>query len=75
MPRQTAAAPFDVLQIVLEFAPGAATAQHVHPTPYLATVMEGEVTAKLASGDKTAKAGETIVEPSTLRCRRSTAAA
>lgn len=66
LPGQTAAAPFDVLQIVLEFAPGAATTQHVHLTPYLATVLEGEVTVKLASGDKTAKAGETIVEPLNL---------
>ena len=63
LPGQTAATPFDAIQIVIEFAPGAATPKHVHPTPNLATVLEGEVTAKTPSGDKTAKAGETIIEP------------
>lgn len=63
LPGQTTAAPFDAIQIVIEFAPGAATPKHMHPTPNLATVLEGEVTAKTPSGDKTAKAGETIIEP------------
>jgi quercetin dioxygenase-like cupin family protein len=63
LPGLSAAASFDVIQIVFEFAPGAATVKHTHPTPNLATVLEGEITAKTPSGDKTSKAGETIIEP------------
>ena len=68
LPGQNASAPFDLIQMVLEFAPGAATAKHIHPTPNVATVLEGAITVKLPDGDKTAQAGQTIVEPLNVPC-------
>lgn len=63
LPGLTAPASFDLIQVVLEFDPGATTPKHVHPTTNVATVLEGEITAKTPSGNKAAKAGETIIEP------------
>ena len=60
---QTATAPMDLIQSILEFAPGAATTVHKHPGHFLATVMQGQVTLKTPSGDIVASAGQVLSEP------------
>ena len=60
---QSATAPMDLIQSVLYFAPGGASAVHKHPTPFLATVLQGQITLKTPSGDKQSSAGEVILEP------------
>lgn len=60
---QNAAAPIDLVQSILYFAPGAASVVHKHTSPNLATVLQGQITIKMASGDKHAAAGEALVEP------------
>jgi quercetin dioxygenase-like cupin family protein len=63
LPGQTAAAPIDLIQSVLYFAPGAASAVHTHTSANVGTVLQGQVTVKMASGDKQASAGEMLIEP------------
>lgn len=60
---QTAAAPIDLIQSILYFGPGAASSVHKHTSPNLATVLQGQVTVKIASGDKQALAGDALIEP------------
>src|SRR2546428_2853642 len=66
LPGQTASAPIDLIQSILYFAPGAATNVHKHPTVFLATVLQGQITLKTPSGDKVASAGEELREPLTV---------
>jgi quercetin dioxygenase-like cupin family protein len=63
LPGQTAAAPIDLIQTILDFAPGAASVVHTHTSSNLATVLQGQVTVKTPSGDKQASAGDALVEP------------
>jgi quercetin dioxygenase-like cupin family protein len=63
LPGQSATAPIDLIQSIIDFAPGAASAVHEHTSPNLATVLMGQVTVKTPSGDKEAAAGEALVEP------------
>ena len=63
LPGQTAAGPIDLIQSILYFAPGGASAVHMHPTSFLATVLQGQITLKTPSGDKQSSAGEVILEP------------
>src|ERR1700737_3994272 len=69
---QTAGAPIDLIQSILYFSPGAASVVHVHKSSNLATVLQGQVTVKMPSGDKTASAGDALVEPlnQTLQARK-----
>ena len=60
---QTAGAPIDLIQSILYFSPGAASVVHVHKSSNLATVLQGQVTVKMPLGDKTAWAGDALVEP------------
>jgi len=60
---QTAGAPIDLIQSILYFSPGAASVVHVHKSSNLATVLQGQVTVKMPSGDKAASAGDALVEP------------
>lgn len=60
---QTASGPIDLIQSILYFAPGAASSVHKHPTPFLATVLQGQITLKTPSGEKRSSAGEVIQEP------------
>jgi quercetin dioxygenase-like cupin family protein len=60
---QTATAPVDLIQSVLYFGPGAASSVHKHPTSFLATVLQGQMTLKTPSGDLHAAAGEVLREP------------
>jgi quercetin dioxygenase-like cupin family protein len=59
----TAVAPIDLIQSILDFAPGAASVVHIHTSSNLATVLQGQVTVKMPSGNKQASAGEALVEP------------
>ncbi len=63
LPGQTASTPIDLIQSILYFAPGAASAVHMHKSPNLATVLQGQITVMTTSGDKQAAAGESLVEP------------
>jgi quercetin dioxygenase-like cupin family protein len=53
---------FDVIQLVQDFAPGAASALHSHGGQGFATVLEGEITIRTNAGEKKYKAGETFTE-------------
>jgi quercetin dioxygenase-like cupin family protein len=55
-------APFDVVQAILDFAPGAATPYHTHPGIVVVTVVAGELTLNLEGVDHVYKAGESFVE-------------
>lgn len=54
--------PFDVVQQLLDFAPGAATPVHTHPGIVVVTVFAGELTFQLNGADTVYKAGESFVE-------------
>ncbi len=54
---------FDLLQLVLDFAPGAWTPSHTHGGMLLAIVLDGELTVRDAQGvEKKYKAGESFIE-------------
>src|SRR5215212_10021826 len=59
---QPIAEAFDVVQQVLDFAPGAATAVHTHPGIVVVTVLAGELTFQLNGSDTLYKEGESFVE-------------
>jgi quercetin dioxygenase-like cupin family protein len=63
LPGQTAEAQVDLIQTIVDFAPGAESVVHKHMSSNLATVLMGQITVKMASGDKQATAGEALVEP------------
>jgi quercetin dioxygenase-like cupin family protein len=63
LPGQTAIAPIDLIQSILDFSPGAASMVHKHTSSNLGTVLMGEITIKMAAGDKQASSGEMLVEP------------
>lgn len=63
LPGLNATGQIDLIQNVIGFAPGAASVVHVHTSPNIATVLEGQVTVKLSAGDKTAALGQMLVEP------------
>jgi len=63
VPGLNAAASIDLIQNVIDFAPGAASVVHTHGSPNLATVLEGQITVKMAAADKHANAGDLLVEP------------
>ncbi len=60
---QTAVAPIDLIQSILDFSPGAASVVHKHTSSNLGTVLQGQITIKMASGNKQASAGEMLQEP------------
>jgi quercetin dioxygenase-like cupin family protein len=55
-------APFNVVQSILNFDPGAATPFHTHPGQLIVTVVAGELTFRLNGADTMYKVGETFVE-------------
>jgi quercetin dioxygenase-like cupin family protein len=63
LPGQTAVAPIDLIQSILDFSPGAASVVHKHTSSNLGTVLQGQITIKMAAGDKQVSAGEMLVEP------------
>jgi quercetin dioxygenase-like cupin family protein len=55
-------AEFEIIQMVLDFAPGAWTPPHTHGGPIFATLMEGELTVRGNGGESKYGAGKTFVE-------------
>lgn len=53
----------DLIQNVIDFAPGAASVVHLHNSPNLATVIQGQITVKMPTGDRAAALGQMLVEP------------
>ena len=58
----TPAAPFEIVQRVLEFAPGAGSPLHTHGGQTFITVLEGQITLRRGGTDTTFKAGDAWVE-------------
>ena len=58
-----AGAQLDLIQNVIDFAPGAASLVHVHTSPNLATVLQGQIMVTAPAGDRKAAIGEMLVEP------------
>lgn len=56
------AAPFDVVQNMFEFAPGACTGVHTHAGQVVVTVVDGTVTATSPAGTKAYTAGQSFAE-------------
>jgi quercetin dioxygenase-like cupin family protein len=63
LPGLTAGAPIDLVQTILDFAPGAGSVVHTHKGPNLATVLQGQITIKTSSGDRQWSAGDALLEP------------
>ncbi len=63
LPGQSSTASIDLIQTIIDFAPGAASTVHMHTSSNLATVLMGQITVRTPSGDKQASAGEALVEP------------
>jgi LPXTG-motif cell wall-anchored protein len=55
-------APFNVVQSILNFEPGASTPFHTHPGQLIVTVIAGELTFKLNGADTLYKVGQSFVE-------------
>lgn len=51
-------AAMDLVQSILQFAPGAFTPPHWHPGPTLNLVLDGEITERDADGERVLRAGE-----------------
>jgi quercetin dioxygenase-like cupin family protein len=54
--------PYDVAQLVQDFAPGAATPFHTHPGIVVVTVLSGAITFNVNGGETVYKEGESFVE-------------
>jgi len=67
LPGQTAVAPIDLIQSILSFAPGAASVVHKHTSPNLGTVLQGQVTIKMASGGSRSIAAKASLKSSGSR--------
>lgn len=57
--------PFDVVQNLLQFAPGACTGLHTHAGQVVVTVVDGMVTATNPEGTQAYTAGQSFVETAT----------
>ena len=57
------AGPLDLVQVVLEFAPGAFTPPHTHGGPTFVTVLEGTMTRRVGERTDTFIAGQGWMEP------------
>lgn len=56
------AAPFEEVQMVVDFAPGASVAAHTHGGPAYITMIEGEITLRADGVATTYRAGDTFTE-------------
>ncbi len=54
--------PYEVAQVVLDFAPGAQTPAHTHPGQVFVTVLEGEITFTSQGATRVYKVGESFIE-------------
>src|SRR5262245_19967605 len=50
--------PTDVVQLVLDFAPGSFSPPHTHPGPTFVTVLEGAITRRAEGTEETFQAGQ-----------------
>src|SRR5690242_13558483 len=66
--------PTDVVQVVLEFAPGSFTPAHTHPGPTFVTVLEGAITRRVDGTEETFQAGQGWVEPGRVHAAGNTGA-
>ncbi len=57
--------PFDVVQNLLQFAPGACTGVHTHAGQVVVTVVDGTITARNPEGTQAYSAGQSFVEAAT----------
>jgi quercetin dioxygenase-like cupin family protein len=55
--------PADVVQLLLDFAPGSFTPPHTHPGPTFVTVLEGVMTRRVEGTEETFQTGQGWVEP------------
>lgn len=55
--------PMDVVQRLIEYAPGASGAAHSHPGPNHVTVLDGELTVREGQAERKVSALQTFVEP------------
>jgi len=69
------AAPFDLVEVALDFAPGAFTPPHTHGGQAFVTVIEGEFTIRQGGTDTKITAGQTVVEPNVVHEGGNTASA
>lgn len=53
---------YDLLNLVLDFAPGAGIPKHIHGGPVLASVLTGELVLQQAGQKRVVKAGESFRE-------------
>ena len=53
---------YDIVQLELEFAPGAQTPRHRHGGPGIVTVLQGQLTFRTDAGETTYKVGDSFVE-------------
>jgi quercetin dioxygenase-like cupin family protein len=54
--------PYDLINLVLDFAPGTGIPKHVHGGPVVATVLTGELVLQQAGHERVVKAGESFRE-------------
>jgi quercetin dioxygenase-like cupin family protein len=66
LPGLNAAATVDLIQNVIDFAPGAESAVHMHSSPNIGTVLAGQITVQMAAGERQAGVGQMLVEPVNL---------
>lgn len=61
-PATSPAGPFEIVQVVVDFAPGTWTPPHTHGGEAFVSVLEGEMTHRSMGSEQKFKAGETWVE-------------
>lgn len=63
LPALNADGPIDLTQAVFVFSDGAASVVHRHPSPNLATVLQGKITVRTLAGEKEASTWDSLSEP------------
>jgi quercetin dioxygenase-like cupin family protein len=64
--------PADVVQVVLDFAPGSFTPPHTHSGPTFVTVLEGVMTRRAEGKEQTIQTGQGWVEPGVVHAAGNT---
>jgi quercetin dioxygenase-like cupin family protein len=54
--------PYDLINLVLDFAPGTGIPKHIHGGPVVATVLTGQLVLQQAGQEQVVKAGESFRE-------------
>ena len=62
LPLTVSSGEYALVQVILEFAPGAGIPRHQHGGPVVVTVLTGEVTLQESGTERTVKAGESWTE-------------